>query len=116
MCRFAAGPIQLSLKLEGDLSMKKHAALVAAVGLAMWILPAFGQEAGWSQSQEYTSHGLASAGWQFLGASGLSWPDGRQAIVTFWNSSEGQFVRCFDYFDANMSEVRGNCQYAEPNK
>jgi hypothetical protein len=33
--------------------------------------------------------------------------------VTFWNSSEGQFVRCFDYFDANMSEVRGNCQHAE---
>jgi hypothetical protein len=108
--------MQSILTFEGDLSMMKSIALVAATALAVWTLPAFGQEGGWSPSQEYTSHGLASVGWQFLGVSGLSWPDGRQAIVTFWDSSEGQVARCFDYFDANMSEVRGNCQHAEPKK
>jgi hypothetical protein len=108
--------MQSILTFEGDLSMMKPIALVAATTLAVWTLPAFGQEGSWSPSQEDTSHGLASAGWQFLGASGLSWPDGRQAIVTFWDSSEGQIARCFDYFDANMSEVRGNCQHAEPKK
>jgi hypothetical protein len=108
--------MQSILTFEGDLSMMKSIALVAATALAVWTLPAFGQEGGWSPSQEYTSHGLASAGWQFLGVSGLSWPDGRQAIVTFWDSSEGQVTRCFDYFDANMHEVRGNCEHAEPKK
>jgi hypothetical protein len=66
--------------------MKKFIALLATVVLLVWTLPAFGQEGSWSPSQEDTSHGLASAGWKFLGASGLSWPDGRQAIVTFWDS------------------------------
>ena len=96
--------------------MKKLIAFVAIIVLPVWTLPVLGQEGGWVPSQEHTSHGLASAGWQFLAASGLSWPDGRQALVTFWNSSEGQLVRCFDYFDANMSEVRGNCQSAESGK
>jgi hypothetical protein len=59
--------MQSILTFEGDLSMMKPIALVAATTLAVWTLPAFGQEGSWSPSQEDTSHGLASAGWQFLG-------------------------------------------------
>jgi hypothetical protein len=52
--------------------MKKFIALLATMVLPVWTLPALGQDGDWSPSQEYTSHGLASAGWEFLGASGLS--------------------------------------------
>jgi hypothetical protein len=40
----------------------------------------------------------------------LSWPDGRQAVVTMWNSKLGDFARCFDYFDAKMNQTGGKCE------
>ena len=39
---------------------------------------------------------------------GLSWPDGRQAIVTFWYSGPAMY-RCIDYFDSNMQATGGLC-------
>ena len=53
---------------------------------------------------------LARDGWKFLGLSTLSWPDGRQAVVTMWNSKIGDFARCFDYFDAAMKQTGGKCE------
>ena len=41
-------------------------------------------EHGWARDPHSTSGGLAATGWKLLGTAGLSWPDGRQAVVTFW--------------------------------
>ena len=42
----------------------------------------------------------ARDGWRLWALSTVSWPDGRQAVVTLWTSDLGDFARCFDYFDA----------------
>ncbi len=64
----------------------------------------------WGLDAEATSATLARDGWKFLGLSTLSWPDGRQAGVTRWNSKIGDFARCFDYFDAAMKQTGGKCE------
>ncbi len=40
----------------------------------------------------------------------MSWPDGRQAVVTMWVNQLGDFARCFDYFDAKMVQTGGKCE------
>jgi hypothetical protein len=64
----------------------------------------------WGVDPEATSAVLARDGWKFLGLSTLSWPDGRKALVTLWNSEIGDFARCFDYFDAKMVQTGGKCE------
>jgi len=64
----------------------------------------------WGLDPSATSASLARAGWKFLAMSTLSWPDGRQAVVTMWNSKLGDFARCFDYFDAAMKQAGGKCE------
>jgi len=46
--------------------------------------------------------------WELTGTAGLSWSDGRQAVVTFWRSN-GIYLRCFDYFTADMKSAGGLC-------
>ncbi len=53
--------------------------------------------------------------WDLVSSSGHSWPDGRQAIVTFWRKpAEGaqrlDIVRCIDFFDADFGALAGICQ------
>jgi hypothetical protein len=64
----------------------------------------------WGVDPDATSATLARDGWKFLSMSTMSWPDGRQAVVTLWNSEIGDFARCFDYFDAAMSQTGGKCE------
>ena len=64
----------------------------------------------WGLDEQATSAGLAREGWTFLSMSTMSWPDGRQAVVTLWNSKLGDFARCFDYFDAEMNQTGGKCE------
>ncbi len=64
----------------------------------------------WGFDAEASSAALARDGWKFLAMSTLSWPDGRQAVVTMWTSELGDFARCFDYFDARMVPVGGKCE------
>ena len=64
----------------------------------------------WGLDPDATSAVLARDGWKFLSMSTMSWPDGRQAVVTLWNSEIGDFARCFDYFDAAMSQTGGKCE------
>ncbi len=64
----------------------------------------------WGVDPEASSAGLARDGWQFLAMSAMSWPDGRQAVVTLWRSELGDFARCFDYFDAAMQQTGGKCE------
>jgi hypothetical protein len=64
----------------------------------------------WGIDETATSAVLARGGWKFLDMSTMSWPDGRQAVVTLWNSDLGDFARCFDYFDAEMIQTGGKCE------
>lgn len=64
----------------------------------------------WGFDEKASSAELARGGWKFLSMSTMSWPDGRQAVVTLWNSKLGDFARCFDYFDAAMNQVGGKCE------
>lgn len=64
----------------------------------------------WGLDAAATSAILAREGWHFLSMSTLSWPDGRQAVVTMWNSELGDFARCFDYFDAEMTQTGSKCE------
>jgi len=64
----------------------------------------------WGLDAAATSASLARDGWKFLAMSTLSWPDGRQALVTMWGSQLGDFARCFDYFDAKMNQTGGKCE------
>ena len=64
----------------------------------------------WGLDEQATSAALAREGWTFLAMSTMSWPDGRQAVVTLWNSKLGDFARCFDYFDAEMNQTGGKCE------
>jgi hypothetical protein len=64
----------------------------------------------WGLDAEASSAALARDGWKFLAMSTLSWPDGRQAVVTMWMNKLGDFARCFDYFDAKMVQAGGKCE------
>ena len=64
----------------------------------------------WGLDEKASSAALAREGWTFLSMSTMSWPDGRQAVVTLWNSKLGDFARCFDYFDADMNQTGGKCE------
>ncbi len=59
-----------------------------------------------------TSAALALNGWELISSAGLSWPDGRQALVSYWAlTKEGNrlTLRCYDYFDADMQSTGGAC-------
>ncbi len=66
----------------------------------------------WGFDSEASSASLARDGWKFLALSTLSWPDGRQAVVTMWVNQLGDFARCFDYFDAKMVQTGGKCEHS----
>ena len=93
--------------------------LCFVAGALLLALPALAEErqatgspeAGvWGWDTELRSAGLARDGWRFLAMSAMSWPDGRQAVVTLWNSELGDFARCFDYFDSSMQQTGGKCE------
>jgi hypothetical protein len=64
----------------------------------------------WGFDEQASSASLARDGWKFQAMSTLSWPDGRQAVVTMWVNQLGDFARCFDYFDAKMVQTGGKCE------
>lgn len=67
----------------------------------------------WEPLVGVNSADLAWQGAMPLTSDGLSWPDGRQAIVTFWAPINREAViRCVDYFDSNMVSSGGGCYAA----
>jgi hypothetical protein len=64
----------------------------------------------WGLDPNASAAALARDGWRFLAMSAMSWPDGRQAVVTMWGSPLGDFARCFDYFDAALVPTGGKCE------
>lgn len=73
--------------------------------------PAFAEE--WEPLAGMTTAKLAASGWRIDTSSGLSWPDGRQAVVSFWSMTfdQGQnfTMRCITYFDGNMTPTGDMC-------
>ena len=70
----------------------------------------------WGVDPDATSATLARDGWKFLSMSTMSWPDGRQAVVTLWNSEIGDFARFVrntqprpDFFDAFRHTLHAVC-------
>jgi hypothetical protein len=58
-----------------------------------------------------TTADLAAAGWKVEAAAGLSWPDGRQGIVTFWRY-DGYLMRCITAFQADEQQSGDLCKYS----
>ncbi|MHA1157873.1 MAG: hypothetical protein ACTSP2_03870 [Alphaproteobacteria bacterium] len=69
-----------------------------------------GDNGRWGVDGQISSAELARGGWRFMAMSSMSWPDGRQALVTMWISELGDFARCFDYFDAQLVANGGKCE------
>ena len=68
----------------------------------------------WDVFTGITSSSLAHEGAELMTSSALSWPDGTQAIVTFWRPIQEPYiwanvVRCMDYFDSFMQSTGGVC-------
>lgn len=82
----------------------KHLALLTAVLLGVGCANAESQEA-----PELTLHlQQALASGEVLGSAGLSWPDGRQTVVSYVQI--GRFVyRCGDHFDAEFRPMANLC-------
>jgi len=72
--------------------------------------PAIAQE--WQLLPGMTSAKLAASGWQQESAAGLSWPDGRQAVVSFWRATfeqESLTMRCVSFFDDSLRQTGDIC-------
>ncbi len=66
----------------------------------------------WQILPGMTSAKLAASGWQIESAAGLSWPDGRQAVVSFWTATfeqGGLTMRCVSYFDEHFQPTGDIC-------
>ncbi len=92
--------------------------LLMVAALALLATPSLAEEretsvdpaAGVWGLSEQSSAMLARDGWKYLSMAAMSWPDGRQALVTLWESELGDFARCFDYFDAAMNQTGSKCE------
>lgn len=71
------------------------------------------QPGSWQNVPGVTSAKLATIdGTTLEASSGLSWPDGRQAIVAFWKTKEGLRLRCTTMFNASMQFTGELCAQA----
>lgn len=65
----------------------------------------------WEIVPGLTSANLSAAPSQLVGSSGLGWPDGRQAVVTFWSAKNPHStIRCTAYFDKDMRQTGEKCE------
>lgn len=70
----------------------------------------------WVPHPKDTSAILASGNeWKLISSTGISWPDGRQALVTFWEyrflpeQEVRVIVRCHDFFNLSMQSTGAIC-------
>ena len=96
-------------------TMRWTKTIVAAATFAS-LLSCAAQAQEWQMLPGITSAKLAAAGWQQSSAAGLSWPDGLQAVVSYWwmvvPNKTRVTMRCVDYFNADMKGTEGGCYQA----
>lgn len=82
--------------------------LAATIALTTLAAPATAQQ--WSSLGPSLAF-LAASGWRQTGAAGLSSPDDRHAVISFWEAPEGQngVYRCTTVFDQNFNQVSDTC-------
>ncbi len=87
---------------------------------AMIVLAGAAQAEDWTEWQDATSAIIATTeGCRFNGTAAMSWPDGRQGLITFWQCCldfEREYctvLRCTDYFDTDMQRTGGLCAAAQ---
>jgi hypothetical protein len=64
---------------------------------------------------EMSSAKFAAMGWEQSSSAGLSWPDGRQAVVSYWTVlRDGARVtaRCISFFDEDLRSTGDICYTA----
>ena len=72
----------------------------------------------WEPTPRLNSAGLAASALEHTGTAGLSLPDGRQAVVTFWTAPVADVMgqafafRCVTVFDADLVETSETCEQA----
>lgn len=69
----------------------------------------------WEYLPGLSSADLARSEWAHRGAAGLSWPDGDQAVVSFWEAIiEGRrlTIRCFTYLGMDGAPNQEICAQA----
>jgi hypothetical protein len=65
------------------------------------------EQLGWTTVPGVRSSQVATTeGAKLISSTGHSWPDGKQAVVTFWEVGE-LFLRCIDYFGADTVATGG---------
>ena len=88
------------------MTLRLHVAIFAIVSV-LGAGYALAQDAEWKRVKT-TSADLAVHGGKLISSSGHSWPDGRQAITTFWRGGDGsldRYTRCISYFNADMQKT-----------
>ena len=101
--------------------MNWRAVVVGTMMAGFSILPSnnvLAQE--WEWLPGMTSAKLAAAGWEIKASAGMSWPDGRQALITFWYAELEEGVhftmRCVDNFNEFLQSNGGTCEQVPVKK
>lgn len=93
--------------------------LLSAVRLASLSVGAVNaQTSDWQPMFEWNTARLAEEGHRLIGTSGMSWPDGRQSVVTFWEVEIDGIpptVRCITSFAADQQQTGDLCKYPKSN-
>ena len=84
-------------------------ALLVAVTLSWFVVDGIAADfqRAWRPVPGLTSGDLAKKDATLISSAGLSWPDGRQAIVTFWKAET--IYRCGDFFSTHYEQTGGGC-------
>jgi len=94
-------------------SLYKENDMQKIIFLACMVLANSAAAQSWEWLPGMTSAKLAASGWKLEGSAGLSWPDGRQSIVTFWSSViEGNRMtfRCITALAADEQQTGDLCK------
>ena len=81
----------------------------------MAVVPASAEgQTEWKRAFGFTLPRLAQENWALQSSAGLSWPDGSQAIITFWRApfETGTIMKCVTRYDTNLNETQETCYEA----
>lgn len=64
----------------------------------------------WEPVPNVNSANLARLDWQLLSSDALNWPDGRQALVSYWRDSKQKIImRCVDFKNQQFQDTGALC-------